>query len=162
MTRRARSRREGQVSDDAHESGDSKIAKLPTLEERRFGAHVRRLRRCRGLTQERLADRGGLSADTIRRLEHGSFSPSLDTLAKLCVGLSLAISTLFETFELGESNKTRELVDLLATRTPHEVKLVTNLVRALLDQLDGIEPVVDDADEEPPAAIVSDGLDGEV
>ncbi len=162
MTRRARSRREGQASDDAHESDDSKIAKLPTLAERWLGAHFRRLRRARGMTQERLADLSGLSADTIRRLEHESFSPSLDTLAKLCIGLSLALSTLFESFELGESDKMRELVDLLATRTPREIELATNLVRTFLDGLDGISPEADDADEEAPAAIIAAGLDREV
>ncbi|HLT35877.1 MAG TPA: helix-turn-helix transcriptional regulator, partial [Enhygromyxa sp.] len=47
---------------------------------RPFGRHVRSLRRARGMTQEVLAQRSGLSADTIRRLEHGSFSPSLETL----------------------------------------------------------------------------------
>ena len=65
-----------------------------------FGKHVRSLRRARGLTQEVLAERSGLSADTVRRLEHGSFSPSLVTLNKLCVGLDLRLSSLFESFEL--------------------------------------------------------------
>src|SRR5690606_31169914 len=68
---------------------------------RPFGQHVRSLRRARGMTQEVLAERSRLSADTIRRLEHGSFSPSLDTLKKLCTGLSLPLSRLFESFELG-------------------------------------------------------------
>ncbi|HLT36771.1 MAG TPA: helix-turn-helix transcriptional regulator, partial [Enhygromyxa sp.] len=61
---------------------------------RHFGRHVRSLRRARGMTQEVLAQRSGLSADTIRRLEHGSFSPSLETLRKLCHGLDLMLSTL--------------------------------------------------------------------
>ena len=47
---------------------------------REFGKHVRSLRRARGVTQDALAQRSGLSADTIRRIEHGSFSASIDTL----------------------------------------------------------------------------------
>jgi transcriptional regulator with XRE-family HTH domain len=39
----------------------------------RFGEHVRLLREARGLTQDALAQRSGLSADTIRRIEHDSF-----------------------------------------------------------------------------------------
>src|SRR5690606_6283845 len=74
---------------------------------RSFGRHVLSLRRARGMTQEVLAERSGLAVDTIRRLEHGSFSPSLDTLRKLCMGLDLMLSTLFETFELGARDESR-------------------------------------------------------
>jgi transcriptional regulator with XRE-family HTH domain len=105
---------------------------------RSFGRHVRSLRRARGMTQEVLAERCGLSADTIRRLEHGSFSPSLDTLRKLCAGLDLMLSTLFESYELGSRNEARELIDLLATRGPRELMLATRVLRALFDELDGI------------------------
>jgi transcriptional regulator with XRE-family HTH domain len=125
---------------------------------RSFGRHVRSLRRARGMTQEVLAERCGLSADTIRRLEHGSFSPSLDTLRKLCGGLDLMLSTLFESYELGARNEARELIDLLATRGPRELVLATRVLRALFDELDGITavtspepaptpPVDDDADD---------------
>lgn len=104
---------------------------------RSFGRHVRSLRRARGMTQEVLAERCGLSADTIRRLEHGSFSPSLDTLRKLCGGLDLMLSTLFESYELGSRNEARELMDLLATRSPRELVLATRILRALFAELDG-------------------------
>lgn len=104
----------------------------------KFGRHVRSLRRARGLTQEVLAERSGLSADTIRRLEHGAFSPSLETLRKLCVGLDLNLSTLFEGFELGTRNEGRELADLLAFRTSRELVLATRVLRALFEELDAI------------------------
>jgi transcriptional regulator with XRE-family HTH domain len=105
---------------------------------KRFGRHVRSLRRARGMTQEVLAGRSGLSADTIRRLEHGSFSPSLETLRKLCIGLDLQLSTLFESYELGARNECRELVDLIACRTPRELVLASRVLRALFDELDAM------------------------
>ncbi|HLT35768.1 MAG TPA: helix-turn-helix domain-containing protein [Enhygromyxa sp.] len=105
---------------------------------RSFGRHVLSLRRARGMTQEVLAERSGLAVDTIRRLEHGSFSPSLDTLRKLCMGLDLMLSTLFESFELGARDESRELIDLLATRTPRELILATTVLRSLFDELDAI------------------------
>ena len=101
-----------------------------------FGKHVRSLRRARGMTQEVLAERSGLSADTIRRLEHGSFSPSLETLRKLCAGLNLRLSSMFEAFELGTRDETRELIDLLLCRSPREIVLATRVLRALFDELD--------------------------
>ncbi|MFO7561584.1 MAG: helix-turn-helix transcriptional regulator [Enhygromyxa sp.] len=101
-----------------------------------FGQHIRGLRRARGMTQEVLADRSKLSPDTIRRLEHGGFSPTLDTLTKLCSGLDLLLSTLFESAELGVREERRELYDLLACRTPRELELATKVLRALFDELD--------------------------
>jgi transcriptional regulator with XRE-family HTH domain len=105
---------------------------------RPFGKHIRTLRRARGMTQEVLAEQCGLSPDTIRRMEHGSFSPSLDTIGKLCVGLGLRASTLFESFELGEQLVARELVDLLAGRNDRDLALATRVLRAMFDDLDGI------------------------
>ena len=102
---------------------------------RAFGQHIRTLRKARMLTQEALGKRSGLSTDTIRRLEQGSFSPSLDTLTKLCGGLELLPSTLFETFEIGEIDKfspNRELRDLLFDQPPDLIAKVIPLVRHLL------------------------------
>lgn len=106
---------------------------------RHFGRHVRSLRRARGMTQEVLAIRSGLSADTIRRLEHGNFSPSLDTLRKLCLGLDLMLSTLFESYECGGEGETREIVDLLARRSTSEQLMAIKMLRGLFESLDQLE-----------------------
>jgi transcriptional regulator with XRE-family HTH domain len=115
---------------------------------RLFGQHVRSLRRARGMTQEVLAERCELSPDTIRRLERGSFSPSLDTLNKVCAGLQLEVGTLFESFKLGARNESRELVDLVATRSLKDVRLATRVMRSLFIELDRIAAEMDrDAEE---------------
>lgn len=99
---------------------------------REFGKHVRSLRRARGLTQDTLATRSGLSADTIRRIEHGSFAASIHTLRKMCGGLRIAESTLFESFEIGRTDARRELFDLIASCGDSEIALITGIVRAAL------------------------------
>jgi transcriptional regulator with XRE-family HTH domain len=101
------------------------------------------------MTQEVLAERSGLSPDSVRRLEHGGFSPSLDTLRKLCGGLDLMLSTLFESYELGSRNETRELIDLLAARGTRELVLATRVLRALFEELDGIAAEAHEHDNEP-------------
>ena len=98
---------------------------------REFGRHVRSCRRARGLTQEQLAQLSGLSPDTIRRLEHGSFSPSLETLSKLSLGLELSLSTLFGAFEVGERCLSRELIDLVTMMGPREQLLMLQLAPVL-------------------------------
>src|SRR5205085_404303 len=55
-----------------------------------FSALLRRFRRAKGLTQEELAERSGLSVRTIRRLETGeSVNPQLDTVRLLADALGL-------------------------------------------------------------------------
>ena len=97
-----------------------------------FGRHVRSCRKARGYTQETLAETSGLSADTIRRLEHGSFSPSLVTLHKLCAGLDISLSTLFEAYELGERRVHREVLDLLGRMGLEDQLLLLRLIPLLL------------------------------
>ncbi|MCA9697762.1 MAG: helix-turn-helix transcriptional regulator, partial [Myxococcales bacterium] len=99
---------------------------------RSFGRHIRMLRKARRLTQEILAERSGLSADTIRRLEHGSFSPSLDTLKKLCSGLDLTLATFFESYEVGELDPSESLRAVLRSRTKDEVRIVMSVVYSLI------------------------------
>ena len=111
---------------------ESQSRRSRCVDKRAFGRHVRQLRRARGQTQEVLAEDTGLSADTIRRLEHGSFSPSLDTLRKLCEGLDLMLSTLFESFEIGEVDPARELRDMLSKLTGRERRLVRLFVWSII------------------------------
>jgi transcriptional regulator with XRE-family HTH domain len=108
-------------------------------EQRLFGRHVKRLREVRALTQEVLAERSGLSADTIRRFEHGQFSPSHRTLRKLCKGLELSVSQLFQGFELDrddDSDETSELAALVRGRGRQTVSQILELARVFLRALD--------------------------
>ena len=121
---------------------------MTTINLRTLGRHIKNLRRARGITQELLAERSDLSPDTVRRLEHGSFAPSLTTLQKLCAGLGLELSTFFEAAELGTRNEQRELADLMAPRSARELVLVVRLVRVLLEELDAIAAEDEDEDND--------------
>ena len=102
-----------------------------------FGRHVRALRKARGLTQEILAERCDLSPDTIRRLEHASLSPTLDTLNKLCEGLGMSLPTLFVSLDLMERDRIRELADLLHGRSPAVLDMVLRVLALVLEIIDG-------------------------
>jgi transcriptional regulator with XRE-family HTH domain len=109
------------------------------LERDPFGIHVRRLREVRRLTQEQLAARSKLASDTIRRLEHQEFSPSLRTLRKVCEGLGLSVAAMFNAFELGENEATAELSrihTLLLGREQAELVLVERVLSELFAGLD--------------------------
>ncbi|GMU10997.1 helix-turn-helix domain-containing protein [Corallococcus caeni] len=101
---------------------------------RRFGDHVRRMRNSRSLTQEALAERSDLSVDAIRRIERGAFSPSLDTLGKLSVGLDVSLKTLFHSFDLERTDGVAEICDFLACRSGSELKLAWRVLQAMFDE----------------------------
>jgi transcriptional regulator with XRE-family HTH domain len=90
------------------------------------------LREVRRLTQEELAERSGLASDTIRRLEHQEFSPSLRTLRKVCMGLDLTVAAMFNSFELdAESEEISRIHAMLLGRSHAELRLVEHLVSEL-------------------------------
>lgn len=97
-----------------------------------FGRHVRSLRKARGLTQEQLARRAGLSSDTIRRLENATFSPSLNTLVSLSRGLELCLKTVLESLDLGELRKRDELLELVRGCSDEEIALIVRVVKVLI------------------------------
>jgi transcriptional regulator with XRE-family HTH domain len=106
---------------------------MPSLGER-FGSHVRQLRLARCLTQEELAEASSLSVDAIRRIERGAFSPSLDTLRKLCTGLEVSFRTLFSGFEGRRRQHVAELCDYLEARNAREVQMAWRVVRAMFGE----------------------------
>ncbi len=59
-----------------------------------IGANVRRLRKERGLTQEQLAEKVGISAVFMNRIEQGHSSPSSEVLFSLADVLSVTADSL--------------------------------------------------------------------
>lgn len=51
---------------------------------RTLGEHVSTFRRLQGLTAEQLADRAGITRNTLRRLEHGEATVGLDVFLEVC------------------------------------------------------------------------------
>ncbi len=62
--------------------------------QRRFTLRLKALRQKRGLTQEVLARRMGLSRAYLARLEMGRHDPPLSTLAKLAKALKVSVAEL--------------------------------------------------------------------
>ena len=66
------------------------------MSEKRVGLELRRTREERGLTVEELAGKSGVSATTIRVVEHGTREASGDTVAKLARPLGLTFEEVWE------------------------------------------------------------------
>jgi transcriptional regulator with XRE-family HTH domain len=92
-----------------------------------FGARIKSMRELRGLTQERLAELSKLAADTIRRAEHGEFSPSLRTLIKMAAGFAVPVHTLLR----DDDDQADELAECIRALPEHEFRIACAMVRVL-------------------------------
>lgn len=65
-----------------------------------FGRILRDARTSKGLTQEELAFRAGMSVPYLSDIERGRSSPSLTMIVDLARGLGIALAELFADFDL--------------------------------------------------------------
>ena len=88
-----------QIKQDIHSYvlKDSKVDKSP-LEVREFtiGDRVRTFRKQKGLSIRSLADKCGVSVNTLSLIENGKTSPNVNTLKLLARGLEISILAFFE------------------------------------------------------------------
>jgi transcriptional regulator with XRE-family HTH domain len=90
-----------------------------------LGRRIRQQRCVLSLTQEQLAERAGISKETIGRLEQGVGSPTLETLFKVAGALRTTGSVLLAT------SSADEVVALVASLPERELEVARVMLRAL-------------------------------
>lgn len=60
------------------------------------GANIRRLRKQHGISQAALAEKAGMKASNLSRLENGKHVPTLDVLLRIARGLGVPLTMLLE------------------------------------------------------------------
>ena len=110
------------------------------MDNREIGARIRLARRDAGLTQEKLAEKIGVSTVFVSQLESGSRAPGLETLVKLSQTLHVSLLVLG-----GAPGGDAEacLAALVQGRSPRQRMLAVSLVRSLFAEMDRL-------DAEPP------------
>lgn len=96
-----------------------------------FGRELRKLRRQRGLTQERLAELAELSTPYVSHLERGSKKPSMAVLVRLADCLGVTVDRLLSGNQ--KTDKTAfysEVQELLGDCTVRERAVLTEIVVA--------------------------------
>lgn len=63
---------------------------------RKFGKKLKQLRNDRDITQEQLADKTGLTVESISNIERGIFGPKFDNLEKIAKVLKVEVKQLFD------------------------------------------------------------------
>ena len=99
-----------------------------------FGSHVRRLRKQKKLTQEKLAENSALSERYISEIERGIANPRLTALKELAEGLGISVADLF-VFEAGLVNAAEIRERLLALLQSAEDDSLESLYLTFLSAL---------------------------
>jgi transcriptional regulator with XRE-family HTH domain len=56
-----------------------------------MGLNIRKLRKAKGLTQEKLAEMAGISYKYLGEIERGETNPSIDTIFRIAQGLNIPV-----------------------------------------------------------------------
>ena len=100
-----------------------------------FGSKVRELRKSRGLSQEKLAEKAGLHYTYIGAVERGEKNISLQNIEKIAKALDTDIAELFTFLRQMKKNRIfEEIVNLLSSRRPKELKTVLRVIKALFEK----------------------------
>jgi transcriptional regulator with XRE-family HTH domain len=99
-----------------------------------FGKRMKELRNDRGLSQNELAAKSGISSKYLSRIEVGLHFPSIDTLIKLAEALNVELKDFFEFSHKVSSNKElREtLQGLLGEADEDKLRLLVKVTRAVV------------------------------
>src|SRR5712664_2548606 len=104
-----------------------------------LGQRLRALRKQRGLSQERLGDRAGLSGTFIGEVERGDKSISIDSLYRVSVALEISLRELTDVRADKPSVVPSEDAEKIFTlvsgrRRPADIRKVYRVLRAIFDK----------------------------
>jgi transcriptional regulator with XRE-family HTH domain len=98
-----------------------------------LGARIKELRKAKGLSQDTLAERVGIDAKHLSRLEVGGSYPSLDTLERLAQVLGVDLKEFFEFTHLDEPKELKNaLTNLTRQLTDAQVRVAVKVLRAIV------------------------------
>lgn len=108
--------------------------------EKRIGGKITEIRLGRGNTQAELAERVGVSVESISRMERGVSFPSLKTMERLATALNAPLKSFFD-FEEGPAEDKRferelsKLIALLRTLNIEQLHLANRVLKAVFNAL---------------------------
>lgn len=113
---------------------------------KQVGERIKQIRKTTKLTQERLAEKTGLSVEYISRIERGVGQPSFKTLTSLAEVLNVHIKDFFDfkgpvlfRDKKQEAKQSKEYIEAITIELKemriHELKVVYNVIKGLTGKL---------------------------
>ena len=103
-----------------------------------LGERVRQKRKDCHLSQETLAEKAGISVNTVSRIEGGQAAMSIEIFAKLVEILDADANELLGKNPEGDRNPAHKMVSRVLNLQPNEQKVVIQTISALMDGIEGI------------------------
>ena len=102
-----------------------------------IGLRIRRIRKAKKITQEKLAEHANISTVYVSHIETGSAKPSLPVLVSLADALDVRVDALlYEKPRGGASIEVDEIAAILDSCTAAQAKIIADVVRATKQSLD--------------------------
>lgn len=99
-----------------------------------FGSRVKHFRNLLGYSQEKLAEKVGISSNTVSYIERGKNTISFTKLPALCNALKIEPYQLFiNTNYDSEDDRIKKINELLKTATDKQLAIILNLIINILD-----------------------------
>lgn len=103
----------------------------------KIGQRIRKYRKAYNFSQEQLADKVGISTTHMSHVETGNTKLSLAVLVKIANVLSVQTDALlFDAPQVNRTAMTNEISDVLNSCKPHELKIITDVIKSLKISLD--------------------------
>ena len=103
---------------------------LPVLGER-----LKKARKDRGLTQEQLAERSGLSTRHIAKIEKGDVNPSFEVLSTLVKTLGVSFDAIFDPASEQVKAELQEIADLYRACPEQGQRLILAAIQAMTREM---------------------------
>lgn len=102
-------------------------------EKRLFGVRIKHLRKQRGLTQEKLAEKMSISSNYLSGLERGTENPTFDLLIRLSDALKVEM---WELFDFKHESSQRELIEMMNKLVKeggeNQLRLAVKILKAIV------------------------------
>ncbi len=103
--------------------------------ERKIGKNIKKIRMQKGLSQQQLAQKSGISQSFLSALENGKKSPTVDSLNKICRSLGISLAEFFSRERSQEfaalPAEIVTLVEELRELSPGQIQHLRSFIRSL-------------------------------
>lgn len=103
-----------------------------------LGERIRQKRKDSHLSQETLAEKAGISVNTVSRIEGGQAAMSIEIFAKMVEVLDADANELLGRNPEGKKNPAHKMISRVLNLRPKEQKVVIQTMSALIDGIEGI------------------------
>ena len=103
---------------------------LNNLDNKYIGEEIKKARKTKNITREKLAELVNIDEKQLYRIEHGLSSPKLENFLKIAQALDLKIKYFAESY-LPQNNFNNEFFEILQNSTEKELELYLDVIKTL-------------------------------